>query len=441
MDSDRLWTRNFLMICLSSFFMFLNFYMLATTLPLFVADKLHGANSEIGLVITVYVIAAVMLRPMAGQWADRFGNKKMTLISGALFLAFSSFYFGTYTLWALLGLRVLHGASYGMNSTAMTAGAADLIPEQRKGEGVGYYSMFMSVSMVLGPFAGLMLVNHGSYTLLFTVCASSSLLSFLLSAAVKMKPARSLKADQAGKPSKAQSIETQKRQSAETQPVELQSAEAPKRQSAGASLASEEALTAKKGFSLEKIVETKALPVSIAGFILAFSYSSLTSFMSVYAKEIHLTQTASYFFICFALMIVLPRPIIGRVFDRYGEHFLAYPGVALFIAGMLLLSQAHTGTMLLVSGAVIGLGHGALIPCFQTLALQSTEPHRSGAATATFFLLFDLGYGIGSYVLGLIAAAAGYQGMYAIAGGLVILTGIVYYLLHHRVKQKNALSA
>ncbi|WP_276203350.1 MFS transporter [Cohnella thermotolerans] len=138
----------------------------------------------------------------------------------------------------------------------------------------------------------------------------------------------------------------------------------------------------------------------------------------------------------FAVMIVLPRPLIGKLFDRYGEHVLAYPGIGLFIAGMLLLSAAHSDYVLLLSGAIIGLGHGALIPCFQTVALRSAPGGRSGLATGTFFLLFDLGYGIGSYALGIVAEHVDYAAMYRLAALIVLLSAAVYYVLHHRVKAR-----
>jgi MFS family permease len=88
--------------------------------------------------------------------------------------------------------------------------------------------------------------------------------------------------------------------------------------------------------------------------------------------------------------------------------------------------------MLLLSGAIIGLGHGALVPSFQTLAIQSVSRERRGAATATFFLFFDFGYGLGSYVLGLIAGAANYRVMFLVACLVVLLSAIIYYTMHHR---------
>lgn len=393
MNRERIWTRSFLTICLSSFFIFMNFYLLATTLPQFVSDSLSGSGQQMGLVITIYVLAAVLLRPLAGQWVDRYG-KKTAIIALALFFACTVMYAGIHSLIVLLVLRAIHGGSYGVASTTTGAIASDLVPDRRKGEGIGYFSMFMSLAMVIGPFLGLTLVHQTNYTVLFVVCSCLTAFALLFGVLTRIPP----------KP----------------------------RPEGGAKAIS---------LSIRNIVEAKALPVSLAGFVLAFSYSSLTSFISVYADEIDLTKAASYFFVCFAVMIVLPRPIIGKLFDRYGEHVLAYPGIGLFVVGMLLLTEAHSATVFLASGAIIGLGHGALIPCFQTLALRSAPSGRSGLATGTFFLLFDLGYGIGSYVLGIVAEHIDYANMYRFAALLVILSAAVYYILHHRRANAKATSA
>jgi MFS family permease len=127
------------------------------------------------------------------------------------------------------------------------------------------------------------------------------------------------------------------------------------------------------------------------------------------------------------------------MFDRTGPHPLVYPGVVLFAGGMLLLGAAHAPALFLVAGALLGLGFGALLPSFQTIAVQAAPLHRRGLATGTFYVLFDSGYGIGSSVLGVVAASrAGYHGMYGVAGLVVALSALLYYGLHHRPSRRRA---
>ncbi|PKC51322.1 MFS general substrate transporter [Rhizophagus irregularis] len=186
-------------------------------------------------------------------------------------------------------------------------------------------------------------------------------------------------------------------------------------------------------------IELKALPIALLAFLLAFSYSSLSGFLASFAAEIHQTQVASLFFVVFALMIVLFRPLVGKAFDKYKEHYLYYPSILLFGVGLLLLSQSHTGNMVLFSALLMGIGYGALFSCFQTLTVKYAPIHRRGIATATFLLFFDLGYGVGSYVMGLIASIINYSMMYMIAGIITLLSVSLYYLFHHRPIAKQSI--
>ncbi|MBY5232505.1 multidrug MFS transporter, partial [Bacillus paranthracis] len=86
MQSEKLWTKDFLGTCFSSLFLFLTFYMLMTTLPVYVIDGLKGKPEEIGLVATVFLISSVLCRPFTGKWLDELGRKKILFISLSLFL-------------------------------------------------------------------------------------------------------------------------------------------------------------------------------------------------------------------------------------------------------------------------------------------------------------------------------------------------------------------
>lgn len=80
MIREKIWTRNFIVVCLSSFFMFLTFYILATAFPLYVKESLHGNQQQMGLAITIYVLGGVLIRPFSGQWVDKFGKRKWRLL-------------------------------------------------------------------------------------------------------------------------------------------------------------------------------------------------------------------------------------------------------------------------------------------------------------------------------------------------------------------------
>jgi MFS family permease len=83
----------------------------------------------------------------------------------------------------------------------------------------------------------------------------------------------------------------------------------------------------KQTFQLKNLFALEAIPISVVGMFLSFAYSGILSFIPVYAKELGLTQAASFFFVIYAIMIVLSRPFTGKMFDRLGEHIIIYPSV------------------------------------------------------------------------------------------------------------------
>ena len=105
---------------------------------------------------------------------------------------------------------------------------------------------------------------------------------------------------------------------------------------------------------------------------------------------------------------------------------------------MFLLSQAHSSGLILMAGALIGIGYGSVTPIFQTQIISSVEPHRVGIANSLFFNSMDAGMAIGAYILGILAGVAGYPSIYEVGVVLILVTGFLYFALTQ--KRKSAAS-
>lgn len=383
MKQETIWNRDFIGIWLSNFLTFMTFYSLVATLPIFVMDILKEGKEQIGPVMTSFLLAAVLARPLAGRWLDQFGRKKILIASLALLLASTVGYLAVRGFFILLALRFLHGLGFGVATTATGSVAADLIPAKRKGEGIGYYALSMNTAMVFGPFLGLTLVQTFSFTAYLVVISIFSIVSFLFGCMVKT-------------------------------PIIAESNKG------------------KKSLHWKTFIEPNAVPISLVSLLLSFAYSGLLTFIPVYAAELGLSSYAGLFYLVYAVMMLVTRPFTGRMFDRFGEHVLVYPCIVLYAVGLIALSLATTPFWFLFSGAIIGLGFGTLFPCVQTIAILATPAARSGLATGTFFLFYDIGIGVGASILGAIASATNYQEMYLISAVLVAVTALVYYAVYHR---------
>ncbi|MBI0577495.1 MFS transporter [Neobacillus cucumis] len=391
MSKPKLWTKDFISISLSNFFLFLTFYILLVTLPIFALKEFHSSASQAGLMTTVFLLSAIISRPLAGQWLERAGSKKVLLTALIIFAGASLFYFFPKSITGFLVIRLLHGVGFGMATTAAGTIVADLIPSSRRGEGMGYFVMSINLAMVLGPFVGLLAIQQWGSSWLFTLTLVVAIGALLTGLSIKL-------------PKKEQQVEP----------------------------------TVQSSFSVRNLFEASAVPISIVGGFLAIVYSALLSFVSVYASEIHLANVASLFFVVYAAFLLLSRPFTGKWLDQYGSNVLFYPCIILFAIGLLVLSKADGAFTFLLSAALIGLGWGTLFPTFQTIAIQDAAPKKRGLATATFLSIYDTGIALGSFFIGLVAAKMSYSSLYFLCAFYVLIGAVLYYFFHHAKKRDSS---
>ncbi|MFB3161309.1 MFS transporter [Neobacillus sp. 179-J 1A1 HS] len=385
MNKPKLWTKDFINISLSNFFLFLTFYILLVTLPIYALQEFDSNASQAGLMTTVFLLSAIISRPLAGQWLERGSNKKVLLTALFIFAAASLLYFFPNTVTGFLIIRLLHGVGFGMATTAVGAIVADLIPGSRRGEGMGYFVMSTNLAMVLGPFIGLTAIQQwGAKTMfiLSVIVAAGALITGLT--------------------------------------VKLSKPDETKKQ------------VIVPAFSLKNFIEPSAVSIAIVGGFLAIVYSALLSFVSVYANEIHVSEVSSLFFVVYAIILLMSRPFTGKWLDQYGPHVIVFPSIILFAIGMFVLSQSGGAVTFLVSAGMIGLGWGTLFPTFQTIAIQNAAPRKRGLATATFLSIYDIGIALGSFLVGLIAAKMDFSSLYFLCSFYILIGAVLYYFMQVR---------
>lgn len=72
-------------ITIISFIIFFVFYVLLTLLPIYISDRLHASPDKAGLLVTLFLIAAIVIRPFAGQWVGKYSNKTILVLSSLAF--------------------------------------------------------------------------------------------------------------------------------------------------------------------------------------------------------------------------------------------------------------------------------------------------------------------------------------------------------------------
>ncbi|MDR0871527.1 MAG: MFS transporter [Planctomycetaceae bacterium] len=392
-DKVKLFTKEYIITTCINFCTAINFYLLMIIISDYAMKQFAAPSSQAGLAASVFVIGALIARLFVGKWMARVGYKQMLLIGVAAGFVMTIPYFFVNNILQLIVVRFLHGATFGIVSTAAATIIADIVPKGKRGKGIGYYSLSQTLATAIGPFLGLFLVQRGGYTGIFVVCTAASVISLVLVPFLSLPK------------------------------IEL----------------TDKQMKSLQGFRLSNFIEYKVVAISFIALLLYVCYSSIVSFLAVYAKEIKLEEAAGFFFVVYAVVVLFSRPAVGKLFDKRGEHPIMYVSIIMFSAGIYLFSTSYSNVMLLLAAALIGLGMGAIQLSTQTIAVQLAPQHRMGLANSTYFMLSDIGMGIGPLLVGFLIPYSGYRGMYTIVSLVALACVLFYFMLHHKRTKKNEL--
>ncbi|MGX0345930.1 MFS family permease [Staphylococcus cohnii] len=388
---DKLWSKDFIFITMTNFLMYLIHYTLIVTVTIFTIDKYHASESMGGLAAGIFIIGMLFGRLVSGRIIDNLQPKKV-LIYGIIFSIITvGLYFAINSLLILMIVRLLHGIAFGLSSTATGTISSRIIPDKRKGEGIGYYALSVTTASAIGPFTGIILNQRFGFESIFIVSLAVIIIAFVISLFIKGLPK--------------------------------------------AELSTTDNNSKEKGLSA--YIQKEALPISVVIIFVGIAYSSVLSFLTVYTEQINLATASSFFFIVYAVSTFVTRPFTGKIYDHYGENKVMYPVLISFMLGLILLSATHTSLLLLISAIFIGVGYGTIIPSAQAIAIQQSPVKKIGLATSTFYMFADFGAGIGPFILGVIIPIMGYRNLYITMAALVILSIVLYFLLHGKKAAKN----
>lgn len=142
-------------------------------------------------------------------------------------------------------------------------------------------------------------------------------------------------------------------------------------------------------------------------FLLSLGYVAVMSFYRLYAEETGLKREFSGFFLIYATILLLSRPLAGKLQDRLGDNIVCYTGIALQALGLLSLALRPGMLTIVFSAFGCAPGYGTLNSGCNAIACRIAPKDRSSYAVATFWVFCDGGMGIGPVALGAIDAGSG----------------------------------
>lgn len=398
MKKESIFTSTFILNTLISFLFYIVFYVLTSSIGTYALEQLHQSTVVSLSLSSIFVIGALIGRVWTGIAVTKLGMKKLLYIGGIIFLVLTLGYYFTTNIPLLFIIRIIQGAGFGIGATASGTIAGHVVPASRRGEGIGYYALSVTLAAAVGPAISIMIYSALGFNVLLGVALVLLLLTFVMIFFVHVK---------------------------ELSPEERDRALA----------------NAPKG--LDKFIEKSALPISIVAFLAGFIDSAILTGMGTFSTDLKIPLAGSLFFTFYAVFIFLSRPFTGRLFDTKGDNWVWHPTFFFFAVAMLLVGVAgflHPTLgfiMLLVSGAAFGLGYGGVAPFGQAIAIRTASKERIGVATSTFFGFLDLGVGGGPIVLGALIPMLGkgmhgFQNLYLLSAPAVVIVWIIYILIHGR---------
>lgn len=392
----KLWNKNFIIIIVINFLVFLNHLMVLSTFPFFIS-YLGYSETISGVCVAVFSLIAVVARPLVGYLLDT-GKRRGILLIGICGMALMPMgYLLVYTAISSIILTILfrlaHGIALAFSNTSTATIATDIIPKERFSEGMGMFGMATALATACAPALGEALMAKG-FNVLFLVATGVMVLSLILFYFLK------------------------------TPKIKVE----------------------KKKLKIRELVETTALPASATALIFLLTYGTLENYTLKFASvESSITLSGGIYFIVMAVMLLFTRIVLGKLADKKGEAIFVYSCNILMLVAFLLLALIPNNVTFIISAILSGYAFGGIEPALQSMAVHIAPEKRRGAANSTFLCAYDIGIGIGGAIAGALIDLIGYHKMFLVLSIANIVSIIVYVIfgrkhpssITYRIKQKT----
>ena len=388
---EKLWNRNYCLAMVGNFMLFFSFYLLTPLLPIYLDKQFGAEKDEMGLVLSGYVVAALLVRPFSGFIVDTFDRKRVLVICFFIFFILFSGYIGAGTILMFAIVRTLHGLPFGAVTVANSTAAIDVLPSSRRNEGIGFYGLSNNLAMAFAPSVGIW-IYHASdnFSFLFWIALIIALTGFLTVSQIRL-PRRA--------------------------PV-----------------------TEKKPLSFDRFFLLPAWLLAVNICFFGLCWGIMSNYVAIYSVEIlHLTDGTGIFFMILSLGLFASRIQGSKALARGKIVENCIMGTILSSIGFTLFAAVNQSWAYYMSAALIGLGNGHMYPAFLNMFIKIARSDQRGTANSSILTSWDIGMGIGiitgGFLLQYFSYSAAFWGAAAmqIAGTVLFLVATRYFFEKRRL--------
>lgn len=376
---QKLWNKQYLKVMTCNFLLFFAFYLLTPLLPLYLDGQFNADKDTIGIVLSGYAVATLLIRPFSGFIVDSYNRKTVLVVCFLLFFLCFIGYIGAGTLLLFAIVRTIHGIPFGATTVANSTVAIDVLPSDRRNEGIGYYGLSNNLAMAVAPSVGIYLYHAThNFSLLFWLSLIIAFGGFLCSTTVKL----------------------------------------PQR----------EQVASKVPISMDHFFLGRAWLLAVNVCFFGGCWGVMSNYVALYGKEqLQITDGTGVFFLLLSIGLVASR-LFGAKNLRAGRMVHnAIVGVVLSLIGYSLFAFVRAEWSFYLSALIIGLGNGQMYPAFLNMFIKVARHDQRGTANSSILISWDLGMGLGILLGGVLAELAGFGAAFRIvaymqgAGVLVLL--------------------
>ncbi|MDO4334241.1 MAG: MFS transporter [Bacteroidales bacterium] len=386
-DGDKpleiLWNSQYKKVMLCNFLLFFAFYLLTPLLPIYLDEAFHADKDMIGLVLSGYVVATLVVRPFSGFVVDTFDRKTVLMLCFFFFFICFAGYLGAASLLMFAIVRTMHGIPFGSTTVANSTVAIDVLPSSRRSEGIGYYGLSNNLAMAIAPSAGIYIYHAtNNFSLLFWLSLLLAFIGFLCSMSVKL----------------------------------------PKR----------EPVVGKPKMSLDHFFLTRGWLLAVNICFFGVCWGVMSNYVALYGQqELGITDGTGIFFMILSAGLFTSR-LFGAKSLRQGKMTRnAAAGTLISLAGYSLFAFVAAPWSFYLSALLIGLGNGQMYPAFLNMFIKVARHDQRGTANSSILISWDLGMGFGILLGGVIAENAGFVSAFHFVA-LMQAIGVVVFLFRTR---------
>ena len=379
-SKEKLWNVNYIKVMTTNFLLYFAFYLLTPLLPLYLSETFGATKDTIGIVLSGYTVAALIVRPFCGYVVDSFSRKKVLMLCLSGFAVFFAGYIAAGTILMFAICRTLHGGPFGAVTVANSTCAIDVLPSSRRNEGIGLYGLSNNFAMAIAPSIGIYLHNMvDSYMILFWIAFVVAISAVLIAWTIW--------------------------------------------------LPEKDIIRNKEKLSLDRFFLTRAWLLAINIAMFGFCWGVLSNYLAIYSKEVlSITGGTGTFFALLSMGLFSSR-LQGRKALSQGKLTQnAAEGMLISLVGFTLFVAIPHPVAYYLSAILIGLGNGHLYPAFLNMFVHVARHDQRGTANSSILTGWDLGFGIGCLLGGIVAEHFGYTATFWMVAAENAVSVILFFL-------------